>query len=55
MGANIQLLFYRNAIGDVLVKILHNERESSVLLPTEHFPYYRWEDLRQYLIDRMKE
>lgn len=55
MGANIQLLFYRNATGDVLVKILHNERESSVLLPTEHFPYYRWEDLRQYLIDRMKE
>ena len=54
MGANIQLVFYRNASDDVLVKILHNERESSVPLSTANFPYYRWTDLRQYLEDRIK-
>ncbi len=54
MGANIQLVFYRNTANDILVKILHNERESSVPLSTAHFPYYRWTDLRQYLEERMK-
>lgn len=46
MGTNLQLIFYRNKAGDVLVKLLHNEREARIPLPGA--PYYRWEDFREY-------
>ncbi|MCM1448863.1 MAG: histidine phosphatase family protein [Clostridiales bacterium] len=50
MGANIQLLFYRNATGEVLVKFLFNENEVGIGgLETDIFPYYRWCDLRPVL------
>lgn len=49
MASNVQLIFYRNKSGDVLVKILHNERETSVPVETDIFPFYRWTDLRPYL------
>ena len=31
MGANVQVIFYKNAAGQVIVKILHNEKE--ILIP----------------------
>ena len=48
MAANLQLVFYRGRKGDVLVKVLFNEGESSfpALGPG---PYYPWEQLRNYL------
>lgn len=52
MGANIQIVFYRNRKGDVLVKVLHNEREQ-ILDPAVGKPvegvYYRWSDVKAYL------
>lgn len=49
MGSNLQLIFYRNRKSDVLVKILRNERETTIpAVPTFSGPYYRWEDLRNY-------
>jgi len=58
MGANIQLIFYRsNKSDDILVKILHNEREqiidSSVATPVESV-YYRWNDIRSYLLTQIQ-
>jgi len=55
MGSNIQFIFYRNRKGNILVKILHNERETTipVLSPCEG-PYYEWTELRRYLADKMK-
>lgn len=58
MGANIQLIFYRSKKSDViLVKILHNEREqildSAVATPVESV-YYRWEDIKNYLLAKIK-
>ena len=51
MGANLQIVFYRNAHKDILVKFLLNEEE--VLLeegPSAACgPYYRWSDLYEYL------
>lgn len=46
MAANIQLIFFRNEAGQVLVKILLNEDE--VFLPVEcpTAPFYPWNDLR---------
>ena len=51
MASNIQIPFYRNDAGDVLVKILHNEKEQPVsgLVPVSG-PYYRWEDVRNMLL-----
>ena len=44
-AGNLQLIFYRGRKGDVLVKVLLNERETAIL-GLEGFPYYKWEDVR---------
>lgn len=48
MGTNVQMVFYRNRGGKTLVKLLLNEKESSIpaLGPG---PYYDWEVLRACL------
>ena len=45
-AGNIQLVFYRNAQNDVLVKCVLNGREASLPVPTTQFPYYRWTDFQ---------
>ena len=47
MGSNLQLIFYRNAANDVLVKVLYNEKECHIegLTPIQNY-YYRWADVR---------
>lgn len=50
MAANLQLVFFRNASGDVLVKLLHNEREVHLPLVAVEGPYYDWEELRRYFM-----
>ena len=53
MAANIQFAFYRNDVGDVLVKVLFNERETAVRgLEPVAGPYYRWPDLKALLTRR---
>ena len=57
MGANIQIVFYRSKkSNDILVKVLHNEREqildSAVATPVESV-YYRWEDIKNYLLSQI--
>ncbi|MBR1705437.1 MAG: histidine-type phosphatase [Bacteroidales bacterium] len=51
MAANLQMIFYRHPGSDtVLVKLLHNERETCIpSLDTDIGPYYRWDRLRTYL------
>lgn len=53
MATNLQLVFYRDRAGDVLVKVLFNEGESSIpaLGPG---PFYPWDDLRKYLLSTIK-
>lgn len=49
MGSNCQMIFYRNGKGELLVKILRNEKETTIpAVPTFSGPYYRWQDLREY-------
>ena len=57
MAANIQLVFYRKtapepaegpASGDILVKFLMNETETSIPLATDCYPYYHWSDVEPY-------
>ena len=63
MGTNFQMAFYKNRKGEVLVKMLYNEKERTIaqcFIPGVSVPkpvtgpYYKWEDLRTYLIDISK-
>ncbi len=57
MGCNIQLVFYRpsNGEGDVLVKALLNEEETSLPAQPVSGPYYRWSDLRDYYLRKLQD
>lgn len=52
MAANLQLEFFKDNDGDVLVRMLHNECEIRVPVIGENGPFYRWESLREYLMSR---
>ena len=52
MAANLQMVFYRNRKGNVLVRLLYNEKETCIpALKCATGSFYRWEDLREYLIN----
>lgn len=51
MAVNVQFVFFRNKKGEVLVKLLHSEREVRVKpLHTDTFPFYKWEEFREYCL-----
>ena len=56
-ASNIQLVFYRGKGGanDILVKCLLNEKEATLPVSTDSFPYYRWSDVRQFYTERCKK
>ena len=56
MAANCQMIFYKNKKGEVLTKVLYNEKE--VLIPGVEpvsGPYYRWSDLKARFLEQIKE
>ena len=53
MGASLQLIFYKNQSGDILVKALHNEKEAVLPFEAAYGPYYRWEDFKAYYASRI--
>ena len=55
MACNIQLVFYRRkaADGDILVKVLRNEREARLPLKSDIAPYYRWKDVRAFYLGKL--
>ncbi len=55
MATNLQFIFYRNKTGEVIVKLLHNEKEYRLPIESDIAPYYRWVDLRKYMNDRIAE
>ncbi len=57
MACNIQLIFYRpkkGKAGHVLVKAMLNEREASLPVATDNWPYYRWQDVRKYYVEKLQ-
>ena len=48
MAGNLQIVFFRNKAGDVILKFLHNEVETGVPIKTDMYPFYRWEDVKAY-------
>ena len=56
MAANCQMIFYRNKKGEVLTKVLYNEKE--VLIPgiqPVSGPYYRWDELKAHFLEQIKK
>lgn len=55
MGSNIQIIFYRSSPqdDDILIKVLLNENEATLPLPSEQAPYYRWKDFREHFLKKL--
>ena len=52
MATNCQMIFYKNKKGEVLTKVLYNEKE--ILIPgiePVSGPYYRWDELKAHFLD----
>ena len=49
MGTNLQLIFFKNnKSDDILVKVLHCEKEVEIPVKTDIAPYYHWKDVKTY-------
>lgn len=56
MGTNFQMIFYQDRKGNTIVKLLNNEEETCLpALQPWQGPYYRWEDLRAYLVSLIEK
>lgn len=55
MGSNVQFIFYRKSPADLdpLFKVLLNENEATLPLPTDQPPYYRWSDFRKHYLNKL--
>lgn len=51
MAGNVQIVFFRNRAGEVILKFLHNEVEVGIPVETDIYPFYRWEDVKKYYQD----
>lgn len=51
MASSLQIVFYKNKKGEILVKLLYNEKETSIpALKPVSGPYYSWSSLKEYLL-----
>jgi len=53
LSANIQLILYAGDSGSYLVKVLLNEKEAVLPVAAGQWPYYRWEDVRAYYVEKL--
>lgn len=52
LSANIQWIIYSNG-KEKQVKVLLNEREVALPVKTNYYPYYRWEDIQHYYLEKL--
>lgn len=53
-ASNVQMIFYRNGKGRILVKVLHNEKETALSgIKPVCGPYYDWSELRSHLLKKV--
>ena len=57
MASNIQFVFYRENLADkdVVFKVLLNEQEATLPIPTDMAPYYHWRDFREYYLKKLDD
>ncbi len=49
MAGNFQMIFFKNASEEVIVKFMQNEREVSIPVDSDIYPFYKWEDAKEYM------
>jgi len=52
MAANLQFIFYKNKKGNVLVKVLLNEREAVLPIGKKGTPYNDWETFKKFVLSK---
>ena len=57
MASNIQFVFYRENLADkdIVFKVLLNEQEAMLPIPTDIAPYYHWRDFREYYLKKIDD
>lgn len=55
MGATVQFVFYRNVGGEILVKVLLNEKEASLPFDSVEGKCYKWKDFKEYYLPRISD
>ena len=55
MASNLQFVFYRSDLNDedIVFKVLLNEREAALPIPTDMAPYYHWRDFRTFYLNKL--
>lgn len=55
MSGNLQIIYYRKDFDDqdILIKVLLNEREATLPIPTDCIPYYHWKDVRDFYLHKL--
>ena len=53
MASNVQIVFFENKAGDILVKFMHNENEVHVPVKTDQWPFYHWNDVKEFYQKRL--
>lgn len=51
MAGNLQMIFFRdpkNPEKEVLVKFMLNEEEKRIPIPTDNFPFYKWNEVKHF-------
>lgn len=57
-ACNVQFVFYRpkkGKEGDILVKVLLNENEATMPVATDSWPYYKWKEVKEYYLNKLKK
>lgn len=54
MGANLQIIFYRNQANKVIVKFLLNEEEVTLPIKSTTSPYYSWDVVKAFFEKQIK-
>ena len=56
MASNIQMIFYKGKKGDILVRVMYNEKDQILPLKDQSLaPYYSWEAFKEYYEPKCRE
>lgn len=55
MACNVQIIFYKHkdSKNPILVKVLRNENEAHLPISTDSWPYYKWDDVKSFYINKL--
>ncbi|MGL5683263.1 MAG: histidine-type phosphatase [Marinifilaceae bacterium] len=53
MAGNLQWIFFGNKQGEILVKVLLNEKETTLPLESELTPYYDWNKVKRFYSEQL--